>query len=69
MSRPVMMVSKSTQTPPSAFRIANYTDKPYQPLNGAMMHFHRDSPYLCEMLHSMASSPVIGCRGDKRVRR
>lgn len=22
-----------------------------------MMHFHRDSPYLCEMLHSMASSP------------
>lgn len=37
--------------------LANYTDKPYQPLNGAMMHFHRDSPYLCEMLHSMASSP------------
>ncbi|GAA5901486.1 hypothetical protein JCM6882_006293 [Rhodosporidiobolus microsporus] len=32
-------------------------DKVYQPLNGAMMHFHRKSPYLCEFLHSMASSP------------
>ncbi|BGP55224.1 hypothetical protein JCM8202_003771 [Rhodotorula sphaerocarpa] len=32
-------------------------DKVYQPLNGAMMHFHRESPYLCEMLHSMATSP------------
>ncbi|BGP39842.1 hypothetical protein JCM10450v2_003812 [Rhodotorula kratochvilovae] len=32
-------------------------DKVYQPLNGAMMHFHRASPYLCEMLHSMATSP------------
>ncbi|GJN89210.1 hypothetical protein Rhopal_002189-T1 [Rhodotorula paludigena] len=32
-------------------------DKVYQPLNGAMMHFYRASPYLCEMLHSMATSP------------
>ncbi|GAA5835609.1 hypothetical protein JCM11251_002975 [Rhodosporidiobolus azoricus] len=32
-------------------------DKVYQPLNGAMMHFHRNSPYLCEFLHSMATSP------------
>ncbi|BGP16031.1 hypothetical protein JCM10213_004811 [Rhodosporidiobolus nylandii] len=30
-------------------------DKIYQPLNGAMMHFHQSSPYLCEMLHSMAT--------------
>ena len=29
-------------------------DKPYQPLNGAMMHFHQHSPFLCEMLHAMA---------------
>ncbi|GAA5897475.1 hypothetical protein JCM5296_001136 [Sporobolomyces johnsonii] len=32
-------------------------DKVYQPLNGAMMHFYQHSPYLCEMLHSMSSSP------------
>ncbi|GAA5857524.1 hypothetical protein JCM8547_009320 [Rhodosporidiobolus lusitaniae] len=32
-------------------------DKIYQPLNGAMMHFYRHSPYLCEMLHSMATDP------------
>ncbi|GAA6002450.1 hypothetical protein JCM10207_001128 [Rhodosporidiobolus poonsookiae] len=32
-------------------------DKPYQPLNGAMMHFYRHSPYLCEMLHAMSTSP------------
>ncbi|BGP24469.1 hypothetical protein JCM10295v2_003385 [Rhodotorula toruloides] len=32
-------------------------DKVYQPLNGAMMHFYRQSPYLCEMLHQMATSP------------
>ncbi|GAA5885090.1 hypothetical protein JCM16303_006398 [Sporobolomyces ruberrimus] len=32
-------------------------DKPYQPLNGAMMHFYLNSPYLCEMLHVMATSP------------
>ncbi|GAA5931958.1 hypothetical protein JCM1841_006114 [Sporobolomyces salmonicolor] len=32
-------------------------DKVYQPLNGAMMHFYQHSPYLCEMLHSMSTSP------------
>jgi len=35
----------------------HHADKKYQPLNGAMMHFHRASPYLCEMLHTMATSP------------
>lgn len=33
-------------------------DKPYQPLNGALMHFLRHSPYLCEMLHIMATDPL-----------
>ncbi|TIB85905.1 hypothetical protein E3Q06_01713 [Wallemia mellicola] len=28
-------------------------DKPYSPLNGAMMHFKKHSPYLCEMMHIM----------------
>ncbi|GAA6061241.1 hypothetical protein JCM10212_002700 [Sporobolomyces blumeae] len=32
-------------------------DKVYQPLNGAMMHFYEHSPYLCEMLHAMATLP------------
>ncbi|GAA5907685.1 uncharacterized protein JCM6883_001859 [Sporobolomyces salmoneus] len=32
-------------------------DKVYQPLNGAMMHFYQNSPYLCEMLYIMATSP------------
>ena len=32
-------------------------DKIYQPLNGAMMHFYESSPYLCEMLHVMSTSP------------
>jgi len=31
-------------------------DKIYQPLNGALMHFHLDSPYLCEAFHIMATS-------------
>ena len=32
-----------------------YRDK-YQPLNGALMHFHKHSPYLCEAFHIMATS-------------
>ncbi|KAG8900725.1 hypothetical protein FRB99_005798, partial [Tulasnella sp. 403] len=32
-------------------------DKIYQPLNGALMHFFRHSPYLCEAFHIMAQSP------------
>ncbi|KAA1472531.1 glycosyltransferase family 32 protein [Dentipellis sp. KUC8613] len=32
-------------------------DKIYQPLNGALMHFHQHSPYLCEAFHIMATSP------------
>lgn len=31
-------------------------DKIYNPLNGAMMHFYQNSPYLCEMLHTMSTS-------------
>lgn len=31
-------------------------DKPYAPLNGAMLNFYKHSPYLCEMLYAMASS-------------
>jgi len=30
-------------------------DKIYQPMNGALMHFHKGSPYLCEAFHIMAS--------------
>ena len=33
-------------------------DKPYSPLNGALMHFWASSPYLCEMLHAMATGPA-----------
>jgi hypothetical protein len=33
------------------------TDKPYMPLNGALMRFHKHSPYLCEAFHIMATSP------------
>lgn len=33
-------------------------DKIYIPLNGAMMHFHQHSPYLCEMLYGMANDPA-----------
>ncbi|TIA82922.1 hypothetical protein E3P89_00669 [Wallemia ichthyophaga] len=32
-------------------------DKPYSPLNGAMMHFKKHSPYLCEMMHIMQYDP------------
>jgi hypothetical protein len=28
----------------------------YQALNGAFMHFHKHSPYLCEAFHIMATS-------------
>ncbi|KAH8995648.1 hypothetical protein EDB92DRAFT_2084485 [Lactarius akahatsu] len=31
-------------------------DKIYLALNGALMHFHQHSPYLCEALHLMATS-------------
>ncbi|KAJ3502416.1 hypothetical protein NMY22_g18590 [Coprinellus aureogranulatus] len=30
-------------------------NKPYTPLNGALMHFHSHSPYLCEAFHIMAT--------------
>ncbi len=33
-----------------------YPDKIYQPLNGALMHFHQRSPYLCEAFHLMTTS-------------
>jgi hypothetical protein len=33
------------------------TDKPYLVFNGAVMHFRRHSPYLCEAFHIMATSP------------
>lgn len=32
-------------------------DKPYLALNGALLHFYKLSPYLCEAFHVMASSP------------
>jgi len=32
-------------------------DKIYQPFNGAVMHFERHSPYLCEAFELMARSP------------
>ncbi|MBW0552662.1 hypothetical protein O181_092377 [Austropuccinia psidii MF-1] len=32
-------------------------DKPYEPLNGHMMHFLKQSPYLCEMMHLMSIEP------------
>ncbi|EAU90070.2 hypothetical protein CC1G_08343 [Coprinopsis cinerea okayama7 len=32
-------------------------NKPYGPLNGALMHFHAHSAYLCEAFHIMDSSP------------
>lgn len=34
------------------------SDKPYQALNGALMHFHRHSPYLCSLLSVLAASPL-----------
>ena len=33
-------------------------DKPYFSLNGALMHFRKHSPYLCEAFHIMATSPL-----------
>lgn len=33
-------------------------DKPYAPLNGAIMHVYKHSPYLCEMLYMMATGPA-----------
>ncbi|KAK8865638.1 hypothetical protein IAR55_000783 [Kwoniella newhampshirensis] len=33
-------------------------DKPYFTLNGALMHFTKHSPYLCEAFHIMATSPL-----------
>ncbi|KDQ58787.1 hypothetical protein JAAARDRAFT_680368 [Jaapia argillacea MUCL 33604] len=32
-------------------------DKTHQPFNGALMHFRKQSPYLCEAFHIMATSP------------
>lgn len=32
-------------------------DKPYEPLNGHMMHFLKHSPYLCEMMEMMSKPP------------
>ncbi|EIN08383.1 hypothetical protein PUNSTDRAFT_126451 [Punctularia strigosozonata HHB-11173 SS5] len=32
-------------------------NKPYSPFNGALLHFHAHSPYLCEAFHIMANSP------------
>ncbi|BEI87141.1 hypothetical protein CcaverHIS002_0704870 [Cutaneotrichosporon cavernicola] len=32
-------------------------DKPYFQMNGAVMHFRKHSPYLCEAFHIMATSP------------
>lgn len=33
------------------------TDKLYVPFNGALMHFYKHSPYLCEAFHIMTTSP------------
>jgi hypothetical protein len=30
-------------------------DKPYNPFNGALLHFHQHSPYLCEAFHLMTA--------------
>ncbi|KAF8761170.1 DEAD box helicase family [Rhizoctonia solani] len=32
-------------------------DKLYTPLNGALMHFYKHSPYLCEAFHIIGTSP------------
>ncbi|PLW17909.1 hypothetical protein PCANC_01837 [Puccinia coronata f. sp. avenae] len=32
-------------------------DKPYEPLNGHIMHFLKHSPYLCEMMDMMSKPP------------
>jgi hypothetical protein len=33
----------------------NHPDKPYNPFNGALLRFHKHSPYLCEAFHLMTS--------------
>lgn len=33
-------------------------DKPYAPLNGAMMHFFARSPHLCQMMYAMSVEPA-----------
>lgn len=33
-------------------------DKPYAPLNGAMMHFYAKSPHLCQMMYAMSVEPA-----------
>lgn len=33
-------------------------DKIYSPFNGALLHFHAQSPYLCEAFHLIATSPA-----------
>lgn len=33
-------------------------DKPYAPLNGAMMHFYARSPHLCQMMYAMSVEPA-----------
>ena len=44
----------------SIFLIRRLTDKMYVPFNGALMRFHKHSPYLCEALNVMATSPPPG---------
>lgn len=36
---------------------ADASDKPYFAMNGALMHFRKHSPYLCEAFHIMATEP------------
>ena len=45
--------------PPSLVQALNsrVSDKLYSPMNGALMHFHRHSPYLCEAFHIISHSP------------
>jgi hypothetical protein len=42
---------------PFISRLISISDKPYQPLNGALMRFQASSPYLCSMLSVLAQSP------------
>ena len=42
---------------PIDFLIGFQIDKKYQPFNGALMHFLKHSPYLCEFFHLMTISP------------
>lgn len=45
-------------TIPSTDPVYWLSDKIYQPFNGALMHFHQHSPYLCEAFHIIATSPA-----------